>query len=430
VLANALVVALALAAPPRLVIQVESVQEGGLYPNPLPDPEAPPGEQVDPSTETLFRWTLLPMVEGRFELPDQDFRLRYNPRLLMLGNPSRFEGPIFLHRGSANHVWRFVSGGDLESNFFVESGEQDIVWFVQDVERDQSTGFVPPARIVVSDRIGGSTAVSLATGDSEFFTLGFRGEYFAPRDDTEDAILASYELGMSVDYEHFLFRKTYGVFTTRLRHVDFFEEDRQTRVADLQVGIRWTQLRTLEWRFTGGAQLSIGDRRPDLAVEDEPNEVQRTLSPAAKVLADWSFIRLAEVSGSLLTSVGIGGFVDQTTGSYIPQINAGLGLRVVQPWGDFNLNGAFGTPLEEQEDDSLLPTFYEVNARLTMPASAYVGFYFGGRVSQRAPRIGADDFRFTFLNAVGEVGVRLWWSSGRDPRLPRPSEKLDTRGGG
>jgi hypothetical protein len=74
----------------------------------------------------------------------------------------------------------------------------------------------------------------------------------------------------------------------------------------------------------------------------------------------------------------------------------------------------------------IAPTFYEFEGTFDLPISEYVFVFASGRFSQRAPSLGADDFAFGFTQAVGVVGLRLWWSSGRDPRLPRPSQTLDS----
>jgi hypothetical protein len=241
-------------------------------------------------------------------------------------------------------------------------------------------------------------------------------------------VLASWFIRTGVNYEHFVWRQTNAVFTAEMTHEEFFQEDLSNRIADLQGGLRWRASRRFTFRGTAGAQVSVVDLP---AIDDVPVSADVSLNPSGLIELHWDFIKSKFLVADLEWTAEISGFVDQSLGVYVPQARMLLALGVAQPWADFVLTGETATPTESNPTiDSLNPAFYRVNAQLEVPVSAYLQVYLRGFVSQRAPSFGAEDFAFNSLEATGELGIRLWYSTGRDPRLPRPSRVLDADAAG
>jgi len=296
------------------------------------------------------------------------------------------------------------------------------------VDAPPTTGGAGTQNIVLPriDRtvLGGGSTLRLETGDIETMTLGFRAEYTAPNDDETALLLPGlYLLGVDVGYERFLFRRTFAVTNVRFRHIEIYDFNASNRVAQGQFGLRWSPSRTLEIVGTGGAQLVVGE---PLAVEEdlETSDSNINIYPAAFVGLNWDFIRNNGVAGRLRANTGLDGIVDQATGDYVPTVYSAVGVELRMPWGQASADAEALTSLADVEP-SVLPTVLGFRAELVVPASAYLGFFFRARVYDRAPPLDTPNFEFVSLEATGEVGLRLWWSSGRDERLPRPSEALD-----
>ena len=426
-----LIAGLTLAAPPRLVAELESVQQAGLFPVPGLDPESRTG--FDDGSQTLFRWILRPSLEGLYETRRQEFSLSYRPRFLTqvnldAGDERDVAGPLILHRGALDHVWHFDRGGDMNSRVYVESGEADVVLIAEGIAADEGPiGNVPPAPVIGYTTVGGSSEISLRTGNVESFTVGLESQYLVSSTEEEEgiALLPFYRLGTFVEYSHYLFPRLDGLIDIRMSHVEFFEEDRQSRQASMRAGVGWQQRRNLAWDFRAGVQVIVGEGRP-LEEGGPPPQIDGAF-PSGRLSLDWTFLQGAQGVAVLTSGLGVDAFIDPTFGAYIPRAVLDVGLTIFQPWGRFTTVGSATTPIVENvaSETSFLPTFYRVRAELELPASPYVYFFMRGVVSQRAPSFFEPDFAFGFTEAVGEFGVRLWWSSGRDPRLPRPSERMD-----
>lgn len=421
------------AAPPRLVTQLETSVEAGLFPLVATGTVARDREVEE--SQTLFRWLVVPRVEARWDTRNHELSLSYQPRVLTQVNVAGSQddvvtGPLDLHRGAAEHVWRFAPGADLASQVFVESGKSDVALIATGAATGEGPiDVVPPVPVLAYTQVGGSAALSLRTGEVESFTLGFEASYLDPFpvDGVDSGLLAQYRLGTSVEYSHYLFRRVDGVLDVSMEHAEFFEEDLQTRMAALRGGLTFRQRRNLTWDARAGFQILVGDQRQFGDEEEGAPGTIRGIFPAATLEMDWSFLEGTSGVAGLRASAGVDSIVDLNVGAFIPRVVASVGLNIFQPWGSFSLRADAGTPLDDVEnaDATFLPTFYAMVAQVDVPASAYVAFFMRGRFGQRAGLIGSEAFEFGFTEAVGEFGLRLWWSSGRDPRLPRPSETLD-----
>lgn len=425
------------AATPRLITELDNRLEAGLFPNFGPAPGvSDPGEiaEFGEGSTSLMQWTIVPSVTGRLDLRVHRFGVRYNPQILVQAPAEEGQieaGPIVFHRTSADYEWLFTRGGALSSAVAFETGDTPANLFARGPERDpdEAPGFVPPAAILTYDRIAYSGQLRLDTGSVESFTLRFGAGYNRPRGETEGALLSTYQLDVGIGYERFVFHQTWLVLSTQMQHFDFYVENRQARSAGLQAGLRRVESRTWEWSLTAGLQANVGDRTGADADPDAPRTIGEIL-PAGQLLMEWTFLRNASAVASLTWDAGVRGTIDRAAGLYIPLTYTTLGFNLVQPWGSFNADARGTIPIvsADQIQGSNLPTSYAVSAELNLPASAYVNFFFGGRVAQRAPPIDVEDFRFGFLEAIARVGMRLRWSTGRDARLPRPSQTLGGEG--
>lgn len=425
----AVALGLLLAAPPRLVLELENRHEAGLFPVP---PVLEPGEEIDPNADpddtdsiSQYRMTLVPTVEGRWDTRAHELAVRYNPRLLFIEPPPTEDTDqlLFLNRAGASHVWRFAPGADLSTDVGFESGRADFVLVAA------GAPFAPEDPVIAYTQGRIDSALRLETGDVEAFTIRFGAAYQEPWRESEGTIFAFYRVGTGVEYSHYLARRLDGVLDIGFEHLDFFELDQQTRRVSLRAGLTWEQRRNLTWDLRGGVQLIDGDVRRLLEEEEATTESFQDALPAARLEMDWTFFESTQGIAGLVWDAEIDAFVDPALGSYVPLVSTGVALRYFQPWGNFRTEARFGTPLSGSQtaELSLSPTFYSFSAELEIPVSVYFFVFAQGRFSQRAAEeLGARDFDFGFTEAAGVVGLRLWWSSGRDERLPRPAEVLES----
>lgn len=408
-----IIVGLLLAAPPRIVAQVENVHEAGLFP-------VPSAEDFGAS-EALYRTTLTPSLEGRYETRNHELALRFSPRFLLQAPQIQDTDLVLdLYRGFAEHAWRFDRGAQLRSEVFVESGKRDFIL------ESSAGGFAPASPLLASNRVGGRVAVDLETGEVESFTLFVGVDWEEPWEISEGTIFSTFRIETGVEYAHYLARRLDGVLDAGFEYLDFFDVGLESRRASLRGGLTWQPRPNLTWDARAGVQVIVGDQR--ITLDDVATENVQEVLPAGRLQLDWTFIESVAGVYTLTWDVELDAFVDPIVGTYVPQITTGAALGILQPWGSWRFVARAGTPLGDTSaaDLSLSPTFYSFVATLDLPISEYVFLFFGGRLSQRAPTLGAENFEFSFTEAAGFAGIRLWWSSGRDPRLRRPSQILDS----
>ena len=423
--------AVLLAAPLRLVGEVESRQEMGLFPNLTPTADGTLGDSW-----TLARWTLRPELELRAESRRQDLAVAYQPQLLLQSSldgaaPDNITDPLVLHVGQVGHTWRAARGVDLVSSVSVRSGEIDLPGFAAGPADDGPVGGLPTEGEDVEVAVGltqadASTSLQVATGDTESLALTLRGGYLEPFGAAGDAILASYELGLGIEYARYLIKDVDAVFDASMTHLEFFELDRSSRQAQLRVGATWSPRRTLRWDLRAGVLAIVGDQSLVSDADAEPEPV-REVFPSGRLSLDWVFVSNASVQGSLQWSAFLEASRAAAAATFVPQVGTGAGVLFAWPGATLTARAVAATALGDlgQSEGVFLPTFYSARGTLDVPASRNFAFFFQVRGGQRAPALSASELEFGFTELVGLVGVRVWFSTGRDVGLDRPARVLD-----
>lgn len=426
----AFVLSLLLAAPPRLVGQLESRQEVGVFPvlATTEDGDLPP-------SQTLLRWELLPSVEARAETRLQDFSVVYAPRLLLqtsVGGAQSLQAvtdPLLFHRGRVRHAWRIERGAELATSVSAGAGELDVVRFAAGADDEGPIGGLPDEdsdlpRVALTNFRGEST-ISIQTGDTESFRLGLRGGYIQPWAEAEDAILSSFELGVFVEYSHYLFKGVDAVFDLEMAHLEFGALDASSRQVALRAGARWSPQRNLTWDARLGALVIVGNQVV-FGTTDRDLETVRELVPSGRLFLNWTFLSNPGVHASLVWGVSLQAAQAANAATFLPQVSTSGGFRVLWPAAVLTGSVRAGTSVGDlgRSEAVFLPTFYTGVATLDVPVSRYLGFLLQARGGQRAAAFGDPNFQFGFTEAAVMLGIRLWYSTGRDLGLDQPARRL------